>query len=178
MIKLAAVSLAAVCLLPSSSLAKTTPSFTGRFASCVFEGIEKKQAVATSCDPVSGEGIAVLSDRIVSFPRSEKTNGITVDRIEVSLASTIQESGQIVSASIKSGLIYFLTDQGWLFRYAKKEAVALLMADVQLTLASATAKVSLIDVRGTEEFVSVVGRDRIYPLRFDSSEQAFFFENL
>ncbi|MDO8553478.1 MAG: hypothetical protein Q7S22_01620 [Candidatus Micrarchaeota archaeon] len=95
---------------------------------CIIEGIANAKAI--SCNEKEGRKIAVAPDKIVVVTNSDslKKSDLFFDksaaeiRFEISLAGVIADSGPLLSSSIVGDIIYFITQNGSLYRYSLNDS--------------------------------------------------------
>lgn len=137
---------------------------------CIVEGLGTN-ARATLCLP-SGEKVAVTDRSIVRVPASRST----LQRIENPLVD--ESDGKIAAAAIdrKGQVAYFVTDNGFLYRYAERETPPLYMATEPIAVDPKTVRIDILPTNTAARF-TVSTREGTDLVRYNAESSIFTFEN-
>ncbi len=167
--RLAAISFLAVSFLPSCTVLKSKPP---KMPVCAVD--DTHDVKATFLDNKSRQTIKVTRNSIIFSSPAVAGNSISV--VEVSLERQVRERGELVAASITPAVVYFITEQGWLFRYGPLDKIPLKIADKRLDIDKYNVSINFLSI-GNNELVVIQTNNNSYTVRYDPKVDAFFFQS-
>ena len=167
--RLAAISFHVVSFLPSCTVLKSKPP---KMPICAVDNTNDIKA--TFLDNKSGQTIKVTRNSIIFSPSAVADNQISV--VEVSLERQVRERGELVAVSIAPDVVYFITEQGWLFRYGRLDKIPLKIADKRLDIDKYNVSINVLSF-GNNELVVIQTNNDSYAVRYDPKADAFFFQS-